>query len=171
MDHKKSIPLGIKIIIGFHLLSIILWVIGQGGAVIAYDTVAKWGFQEPRELIDPVIVEVNRGIGLADFIIQIPLFILAAIGLWRLKFYGAVASWLVLGMTIYWPLVALGVQIFYGQAGVKYQPFDLGTKVLLLLFLHFALWASSYLYKNRTLFLLKADGEDKIGGTHNLTIV
>lgn len=46
-------PLGIKFIIGFHILSIIFWVVGQGGAVIAYDTVAQWGLQEPRETIDP----------------------------------------------------------------------------------------------------------------------
>ena len=80
MHQKTKIPLGIKIIIGFHLLNIILWTIGQGGAVISYDTVAKWGLQDPRELIDPIIVEVNRAIGLTDVIILIPLFIIAVIG-------------------------------------------------------------------------------------------
>lgn len=152
MTKKIKFPLGIKIIIGFHLLSVILWTVGQGGAVIAYDTVARWGFQEQRELLDPAIVEMNRGIGLVDFAIQIPLFILAIIGLLRLKFYGLVASWLVLGMTIYWPLVALTVQYFYSHAGIKHQHFDLPTKVLLLMIFHFAMWASSYLYRKRGLF-------------------
>lgn len=96
-----KIPLGIKIIIGFHLLNILLWTIGQGGAVISYDTIAQWGLQDSRELIDPVIVEVNRAIGLADMIIMIPLFLIAVIGLWRQKFYGAVFSWLALGITFY----------------------------------------------------------------------
>lgn len=152
MPQPIRIPLGVKIIIGFHVLSIIIWVIGQGGAVIAYDTVAKWGLQEPRELVDPVIVEVNRGTGGADFIIQIPLFILAAIGLWRLRFYGAVASWMVLGITLYWPVVAWAERYFYAQAALKHQPFDLATKGILTFIIIFAAWASWYLSKNHKRF-------------------
>ena len=33
MQQKAKRPLGIKIIIGFHLFNIIMWTIGQGGAV------------------------------------------------------------------------------------------------------------------------------------------
>ena len=69
-----------------------LWTIGQGGAIIAYDTVAKMGFQEPRDIVDPALVAVNESIGLTDMIIQMPLFIIALIGLWHKKFYGIVAS-------------------------------------------------------------------------------
>ena len=75
MTHAPRLPLGIKVIIGFHLFSFVIWLIGQTGAVIAYDTSAKLGLQDPRSLLDPVIVEVNRGIGLADTIIMLPLFI------------------------------------------------------------------------------------------------
>lgn len=152
MIQSKKIPIGIKIIIGFHLFSIFLWVIGQGGAVISYDTVADWGLQEPRELIDPVIVEVNRAIGLADIIIQIPLFIIGVIGLWQLKFYGAVFSWLVLGTTLYWPAVFWASQFFYGQAGIKHQPTLASFHLILTLIFLFAGWASWYLFKNRRLF-------------------
>jgi len=152
MHQTTKIPFGIKIIIGFHLLSIILWIIGQGGAVISYDTVAKWGLQGPRELLDPVIVEVNRSIGLADIIIQIPLFILAVLGLWRLRFYGALASWLVLGITIYWPVVAWAEHYFFSQAAVKYHPFDMATNGVLTFIFLFAVWASWYLFKNHKLF-------------------
>lgn len=148
MQKTTKLPLGIKIIIGFHLFNALMWTIGQGGAVIAYDTVAEWGLQDPRALLDPVIVEVNRGIGLADMVTMIPLFIIAAIGLWRLKFYGAVASWLALGITFYWPLVFLCSQYFYGQAGIKYQPTKVSVVIFLLFVLLFALWASWYLYKN-----------------------
>ena len=83
-----------------------MFVVGQGGAVVAYDTVAQWGLQEARVTIDPVIVVVNRGIGLADFIIGVPLFILAIIGLWRQKYFGYVASWMVFGISLYWTTVA-----------------------------------------------------------------
>lgn len=148
MQKRVKIPLGIKIIIGFHLLNIFLWTIGQGGAVIFYDTVAKWGLQDPRELLNPVIVEVNRAIGLTDVIILIPLFIIAVIGLWRLKFYGAIASWLALGITLYWPVVSWSSQYFYGQAGIKHRPTPMSTHVILTFILVFAVWASWYLFKN-----------------------
>ena len=135
MQTTAKIPLGIKIIIGFHLLNILLWTIGQGGAVISYDTVAGWGLQDPKELIDPVIVEVNRGL-------------IAAIGLWRQKFYGAVFSWLALGITLYWPIVFFCSQYFYGQAGIKHNPTPMSTIVILSVILIFTLWASWYLFKN-----------------------
>ena len=87
MQKQKKVSLGIKLIIGFFILNLIIFVIGQGGAVVSYDFVAKLGLQEARETIDPLIVVVNRGIGLADFLIGVPLFILAIIGLWRLRFF------------------------------------------------------------------------------------
>ncbi len=148
MNQVKKLPTGIKVIIGFHLLNILLWTIGQGGAVISYDTVAEWGLQDQRELLNPVIVEVNRGIGLADMIIMIPLFIIAVIGLWRQKFWGAVFSWLALGITLYWPMVFFCSQYFYGGAGIKYQPTQLSVIVILSVILSFTLWASWYLFKN-----------------------
>ena len=106
---RTRLPLGIKVIIGFHVLSLVMWFFGQTMAVVAYDKVAEWGLQGPRALLDPAVVEVNRAIGLADTIVMLPLFILAAIGLIRKRYYGAVASWLVFGMTLYaaaavWPL-------------------------------------------------------------------
>ena len=88
MAGPRRVPIGIKFVIGFFLLSFTLWTIGQGGAVVCYDTVAGMGLQEPRETVDPVIVEVNRGIGFGDVVIQIPLFLVAAIGLWKLRFFG-----------------------------------------------------------------------------------
>lgn len=148
MQKTAKIPLGIKIIIGFHLLNIVLWTFGQGGAVFFYDTAAKWGLQDPRELIDPVIVEVNRAIGLTDVILLIPLFIIAVIGLWRLKFYGAIFSWLALGITLYWPIVFWSSQFFYGQAGIKFQPTPMDTSIILSAIILFAVWASGYLFKN-----------------------
>ena len=120
--------------------------------MISYDTVAQWGFQDPRESLDPVIVEANRGIGFADFVIQIPLFIAAVIGLCLRRFYGAVCSWLVLGITIYWPVVDWAKQYFFKQAAVKHQPVDIMVHGILAFFFLFAIWASWYLFKNRKVF-------------------
>ena len=129
-----------------------MFVIGQGGAVVSYDYVAKLGLQEARETIDPVIVVVNRGIGLADVLIGVPLFILAIIGLWRLRFFGAVFSWMVLGISLYWTAVAWAKQSFYIQASIKSQPFDIGAHCVLAFVFIFSVWASWYLFKNRKLF-------------------
>ena len=152
MEKQKKAPLGIKLIIGFFILNLIMFVIGQGGAVISYDDVAKLGLQEARETIDPVIVVVNRGIGLADVLIGAPLFILAITGLWRLRFFGAVFSWMVLGISFYWTAVAWAKQSFYIQASIKSQPFDIGTHGVLAFVFIFSVWASWYLFKNRKLF-------------------
>lgn len=151
MEKPKKVPLGLWLIIGFFVLNIVIWVVGQGGALVAYDTVAPLGFQETRESVDPILVQVNRGIAFADVVVQIPLFITAIIGLWRLRFYGAVAAWLALGVHIYWPTVAWAKQYLYLQAGVKADPFAPSLHGILAFFLLFSVWASWYLYTNRQL--------------------
>ena len=152
MKNQNKVPLGFKLIIGFFLLNLLMFVIGQGGAVVSYDYVAKLGLQEARETIDPVIVVINRGIGLADVLIGVPLFILAIIGLWRLRFFGAVFSWMVLGISFYWTTVAWAKQSFYIQASVKCEPFNAGVHGVLAFVFVFSIWASWHLFKNRKLF-------------------
>lgn len=152
MDKQIKVPSGIKFIVGFFILNILLFIIGQGGAVISYDSVAEWGLQEARETIDPVIVAVNKGIGFADIIVPLPLFILAVLGLWRLKFWGAVTSWMVLGISFYWTTVAWAKQYFYFTAMVKCQPFDAVVHGTLTFVFLFSVWASFYLFKNRSMF-------------------
>jgi len=43
MEKQIVIPPAVKFIIGFHLLNLLMFAVGQGGAVVAYDTVAQWG--------------------------------------------------------------------------------------------------------------------------------
>jgi len=148
-DQQNNIKLGIKLIIGFHILNLIMFVIGQGGAVVSYDTVAAWGLQEARDTTDSFIIVINRGIGFADVIIGVPLFILAIIGLWRQRFLGYVASWMVFGICLYWTGVAWSKQYFYLEASMKCEPFDIGTHIVLAFVFLFSLWGSWYLYKKR----------------------
>ena len=152
MVNQKTSTLGIKFIIGFHILNIIFWTIGQGGAVIDYDTAAQMGFVAARETIDPVLVAINRGIGCADVIIGVPIFIIALIGLLRMRFYGFAFTWMVLGISFYWTTVAWIKQHFILQAGVKSLPFDIGTHGMLAFVFLFSIWASWYLFKKRGLF-------------------
>jgi len=44
MEKQKKVPLGVKLIIGFFILNLLMFVIGQGGAVVSYDYAAKLGF-------------------------------------------------------------------------------------------------------------------------------
>ena len=148
-DKQNKIELGVKFIIGFHILNLIMFVVGQGGAVVSYDTVAEWGLQEARETIDPLIVVINRGIGLADVIIGAPLFLIAIIGLWRQRYWGSVTSWMVFGISLYWTTVAWAKQYFYIQTSIKCEPFNIGTHMVLAFVFLFSLWGSWYLYKKR----------------------
>ena len=149
---RNKVPFGFKLIVGFFFLNLLMFVVGQGGAVVSYDKVASWGLQEARESVDPVIVVVNRGIGLADVIIGAPLFILAIVGLLRLRYYGAVFSWMVLGISFYWTAVAWAKQSFYIQASVKCEPFNAGVHGVLAFVFLFSIWASWFIFKKRKLF-------------------
>jgi len=86
---------------------------------------------------------------------MIPLFLIALTGLWRLKIYGAIASWMALGITLYWPVVFLSNQYYYGTAGIKYQHTPLSVIIFLLLLMFGALWASWYLIKDYDLLYSK----------------
>ena len=152
MTQSRSKTYGVEVIIGFHAFSFLAWSFGQTGAVISYDTVAAWGFQDARALVDPVIVQVNQGIGLADTIVQLPLFLLAIVGLVRKRFYGAVASWLVFGTTLYWPVVFWSSQLFYARGGTMHVPTSPVTAIIPGVILAFAVWGSWYLARHRAVF-------------------
>ena len=151
MDTGTKAPLGVKLIIGFFVLSVVLWVIGQGGALVAYDQAASMGFHVARDNADPIHVQVTQGIAFADMIIHFPFFLIAVLGLWQLRFYGVVASWFAFAIDLYWPTVAWAKQTLHVQAG-NLQPFPLSLHLALAFIFLFSCWASWYLFKNRTLF-------------------
>ena len=146
------IPTGVKIIIGFIVIFIFFWVVGQGGAVVAYDRVAALGFHPERDQVDPITVLVTRGIAVADVLIQLPFFIVALFGLWRLRFFGVVAAWIGLGMNLYWTTAAWAKQAYYLQAGVDTEPFGFSLHAQLGVVFLFSAWACWYLYRYRASF-------------------
>jgi hypothetical protein len=152
MDKASGLPIGLKVIIGFHIVSFVLWFFGQSLAVVAYDTVAGWGLQDQRSLVDPVIVEVNRAIGLTDTLVMLPMFVVAVVGLVRRRFYGAVASWIAFGMTLYWPVMFWTSQGFYAAADIVHQPMQVAYIVVPGAAFLIACWGSWYLCHNRSLF-------------------
>ncbi len=107
---------------------------------------------EVRETVDPFCVVINRAIGLADVIIGPPIFIIATIGLWKMRFYGLMASFMGFGIGFYWTTIAWVKQVFLIQADVKSEPFDAGTHGMLAFVFLFSLWGSWYLKKKRLQF-------------------
>lgn len=152
MNRDGRFPWGIRAIIAFHLLNLLLWSVGQTGALLDYDRVADWGLQDARFLVDPVIVQVNQGIALADTIVMLPLFALAVIGILMRRYFGLVASWLALGITVYWPVVFWSSQSFYSQAGTRHVPIAPATVIVPAAFLVTGGWAGWYLARHRALF-------------------
>lgn len=152
MNAVERVPMGLKIIIVFFGISAVLWIVGQGGAVIAYDHVAALGFHPERHLVDPVTVLVTQAIAVGDVVIQLPFFILAIIGLLRLRYFGAVAAWIGFGINLYWTTVAWVKQLYYLRTGVDTEPFGLALNGSLAFIFLFSAWASWYLFRKRMLF-------------------
>ena len=152
MSSSSKVPAGVWVIIGFLALCSLVWIIGQGGALVAYDTVDDWGFQEVRETVDPAVVPVNRGIAVGDVAIQLPLFLIALVGLSRLRFFGVVAAWMSLSMHWYWTATAWAKQAFYLQAGIQADPLAMPLQIMMAVICAVSLWACWYLYKHRGLF-------------------
>jgi len=153
MTHRKRRSLGTLVILGFLALCSVIWIIGQGGALVAYDKVAAWGLQQDvRGEVDPAIIPVNRGVAVGDFAIQLPLFLIALVGLWKLRFFGVVAAWMSLSMHWYWTATAWAKQAFYLQAGIQAEPLAVPLQIMMAVICLISLWACWYLYKRRELF-------------------
>jgi len=69
-----------------------------------------------------------------------------------MRFYGLMASFMGFGIGFYWTAIAWVKQIFLVQAGVRSEPFDIGTHGMLAFVFLFSVWGSWYLYKNRLQF-------------------
>ena len=145
-------PIGVIALILFHLFNLVIWTFGQTLAIFDYDMVAEWGLQEPRAFVDPVIVEINRAIAVADTILILPLFLVSAVGLFGMRFWGAVASWIVLGWLFYFPLVFWSSQALYAAADIRHAPTGVVGILVPATLCVIAAWGIWYLYRNRTLF-------------------
>ena len=152
MKASRRFPTGVRVIIGFLVVFVFIWVVGQGGAIVAYDRVAELGFHPGRDQVDPITILVTQGIAVGDVLIQLPFFVVAILGLWRIRFFGVAAAWIALGINLYWISVAWAKQWYYLQAGVDTEPFGLSLHAPLAFIFLFSAWANWYLFKNRRLF-------------------
>ena len=147
MNNKRTAGFWIIMLVGMLLLVVLVF--GQAMSFINYDLAVSIGLQESKEVIGAMGVAVNKGFGVGDTIIYLPLLLLGLIGLWSRTMWGVFAMAGALAITAYWPVVALFLLLFArGAPGFHFTDFTLYTVVLMLVTVY-GLWGLWYLYRNR----------------------
>lgn len=78
MNNKRTAGFWVIMIVGMLLLAVLVF--GQAMSFINYDFAVSMGLQESREVIGGMGVAVNKGFGVGDTIIYLPLLLLFARG-------------------------------------------------------------------------------------------
>lgn len=140
-------------LIGVGTILNIMYLIGQTMAIINYDFTVSMDLQEPVTEITEVGVALNKGFGLGDTFIYMPLFIAGIIGLIRRSTVGFYMMIGAMGITIYWPVVSLAT-LYYAKsaAGWRFNDYTSYTIVLSLITLY-GIWGFWYLINNREVLL------------------
>lgn len=147
MSNKRTIGFWVLIIVGILLL--LMLILGQMMAFINYDFAVSIGLQESKDIIGEMGVAVNKGFGVGDTIIYIPLLVFGLIGLCFRKIWGVFAMASALAITAYWPMVSLFSLVYArGTPGFNFTNFVSYTIMLTSITLY-GLWGLWYLYKNR----------------------
>ena len=152
MNTKKPIGFWVLLISGIILLLELL--LGQMMALINYDFTVSLGLQESVEKVTGVGVALNKGFGVADTAVYVPLLVLGLVGLWKRRFWGLFAMTGALAVTIYWPLVCMSMLFFAkGTPGFGFTQYTSYAIIMGLVELY-GLWGLWYVYKNRKILLV-----------------
>ena len=144
MQNKKR-PRGFWFVMAFLLFDLLFFLIGQTGALFAYDFMVRIGLQESVQAVGEYGVQVNRSFGLADTVIAIPLMLISLAGLYRRKRWALTTLAAFIGITIYWPVFGAGLFFFLkGVPGYSLVP-GAGYSLILLLHAAFGIWILGYL--------------------------
>ncbi|MBA7491718.1 hypothetical protein ES702_02266 [subsurface metagenome] len=153
MTNKRTIGFWVLMIFGIFLFVILL--VGQTMSFINYDFTVSIGLQESKDMVGEMGVAINKGFGVGDTIIYLPLLVIGLVGLWFRKMWGVFAMASVLGITAYWPMVCIFLVLFAkGSPGFNFTNFTSYT-ILLTAFTLYGLWGLWYLYKNRKILAKK----------------
>jgi len=147
MSNKRTVGFWVVMIVGILLL--LMLILGQMMSFINYDFTVSIGLQESKDIIGEMGVAVNKGFGVGDTIIYIPLMLFGLMGLWFRKMWGLFAMASALAITAYWPMVSIFLLLYArGTPGFNFTDFASYTIVLIPVTLY-GLWGLWYLYKNR----------------------
>lgn len=149
MHNNSQIGFWIIMIVGIFLLAML--VLGQTLALIDYDFTVALGLQESAAAVTEMGVAVNKGFGVGDTLIYLPLLALGLVGLWRRTAWGILALSGAFAITAYWPVVCLSLLLFArGAPGFSFNDFA-AYSLLLGSIAFYGLWGLWYLYNNRKL--------------------
>jgi len=137
---------GIMIVSVIWLVMIFL---GQVMAYIDYDFTVSLGLQESKNAVTDIGVALNKGFGVGDTIVYIPLIIIGLVGMWLRKTWGLFAMAGAFAITMYFPIVCMSMLLFArGTAGFNFTNFVPYTIFLTIVALY-GFWGLWYLYSRR----------------------
>ena len=113
---KINRTIGFWILISVGILLNLIYLLGQTMVVINYNFTVSLGLQEHVNEITEIGVALNRGFGLGDTLLYIPLFIIGIIGIFWRSERGLYAMFAAMGITVYWPIVCLSTVFFAKSA-------------------------------------------------------
>ncbi len=147
MNGKRTIGFWVLMIVG--ILFTVMLLAGQMMAFINYDFAVSIGLQESTDLVGEIGVAVNKGFGVGDTIIYLPLLVIGIVGLWLRKRWGLFTMVGALAITAYWPVVCIFFLLFAKSSPeFSFHSFTSYT-ILLTSFTIYGLWGLWYLYKSR----------------------
>jgi hypothetical protein len=187
-------PCGLGVVVVFLTVHLML-VIFPAWAYFQYDFVsATLHLEEPRVFTDEAVVQANRAIGLTNLVWVLPINVCSIVGLccccccggrhgnleWDDRqrqqrgivppTWAFTASYMVLGVAIYWPIQFLSSRLTYTLAGIDHVHLhgsDLATLIIVLLLAAWSTWyLSSYQHFLMTTSVVRGGNEQKFQGDH-----
>jgi hypothetical protein len=147
MTNKRTI--GFWVLVAFGIFFFVMLLVGQTMSFIDYDFTVSIGLQESKDMVGEMGVAINKGFGVGDTIIYLPLLVIGVVGLWFRKMWGLFAMAGALGVSAYWPMVVIFFLAFAkGSTGFDFTNFTSYT-ILLTPVTLYGLWGLWYLYTNR----------------------
>ena len=146
---RKQRIIGFWVIMIIGILFIVILLLGQMMAFINYDFTVSIGLQESKDMVGEVGVAINKGFGVGDTIVYIPILLIGLIGLWRRKMWGVFAMFGALAITAYWPMVTLFFLLFAQDIPAFHFSDVCLYSTFLVPFTIYGLWGLWFLYRNR----------------------
>ena len=147
MNDKR--PTGFWVITIVSVLWLITMLLGQVMAYVDYEFTVSLGLQESVDAVGPMGVAVNKGFGVGDTIVYIPLIVIGLVGLWRRRTWGLIAMSGAFAITAYFPVVCLSLLLFArgtpGFAFTRFVPYAIFLTIVTL----YGLWGLWYLSSRR----------------------
>jgi hypothetical protein len=134
---------------------LIMLFLGQVMSFIDYDFTVSLGLQEARDVVTDIGVALNKGFGVGDAVVYIPLLMIGLVGLWLRRTWGLIAMAGAFAITAYFPVVCMFMLFFArGAPGFYFTRFFSYTIFLSLIVLY-GFWGLWYINSRRDILTRK----------------